>query len=89
MIDKAENNQIEPAIREFIATRLLYSADGKMQGPDDMPSHLRCAITRTSENVPVVSGRLGLGTWQAIYVWEHRAAPHSRQLVVSIWGERG
>ncbi len=56
------------------------------EGPDDMPSHLRSAITRTSETVPVVAGRLGLGTWQGLYVWEHRHAPHTRTLVVTITG---
>ncbi len=48
------------------------------EGPDDMPSHLRSAITRTSENIPITAGRLALGTWQALYVWEHRARPHRR-----------
>jgi secondary thiamine-phosphate synthase enzyme len=57
------------------------------EGPDDMPSHLRAALTRTSENVPVVSGELALGTWQAIYLWEHRRAPHRRTLVVTVLGE--
>lgn len=56
------------------------------EGPDDMPSHLRSAITRTSEVVPIVSGKLGLGTWQAIYIWEHRAAAHRRFLVVTVIG---
>jgi secondary thiamine-phosphate synthase enzyme len=56
------------------------------EGPDDMPSHLRSAITRTSETVPVTAGRLALGTWQAIYVWEHRTSPHTRRLVVTVWG---
>jgi secondary thiamine-phosphate synthase enzyme len=56
------------------------------EGPDDMPSHLRSAVTRTSEVVPVSGGRPGLGTWQAIYLWEHRAAPHRRRLVVTVTG---
>jgi secondary thiamine-phosphate synthase enzyme len=56
------------------------------EGPDDMPGHLRSAVTRTSEVVPVVRGRLGLGTWQAIYLWEHRRAPHTRRLVVTVTG---
>jgi len=56
------------------------------EGPDDMPGHLRSAVTRTSEVVPVVDGALGLGTWQAIYVWEHRRAPHERRLVVTVTG---
>ncbi|MGO9838797.1 MAG: secondary thiamine-phosphate synthase enzyme YjbQ [Polyangiaceae bacterium] len=57
------------------------------EGPDDMPSHLRSAVTRSSESVPVAKGDLVLGTWQAIYVWEHRTAPHGRQLIVHVMGE--
>ena len=57
------------------------------EGPDDMPSHLRAAMTRTAETVPVSEGDLALGTWQAIYLWEHRRAPHRRALVVTVWGE--
>jgi secondary thiamine-phosphate synthase enzyme len=56
------------------------------EGPDDMPSHLRSAVTRTGEVIPVVGGRLALGTWQAIYLWEHRAAPHHRCVVVTVTG---
>ncbi len=56
------------------------------EGPDDMPSHLRSAVTRTSESIPVTAGRLALGTWQALYVWEHRARPHRRELVVHVSG---
>jgi secondary thiamine-phosphate synthase enzyme len=57
------------------------------EGPDDMPAHARSAVTRTSESIPVVSGVLGLGTWQALYLWEHRRRPHTRRLVVTIQGE--
>jgi secondary thiamine-phosphate synthase enzyme len=56
------------------------------EGPDDMPGHLRAAVTRTSETIPVTSGRLALGTWQALYVWEHRRSPHARRLVVTVQG---
>lgn len=56
------------------------------EGPDDMPAHLRAAVTRTNENVPIAAGRLALGTWQAIYLWEHRRAPHARSLVVHVAG---
>ena len=52
-----------------------------------MPSHIKMALTRTSETVPVVNGRLGLGTWQGIYLWEHRVAPHRRQVVVTVQGQ--
>jgi secondary thiamine-phosphate synthase enzyme len=57
------------------------------EGPDDMPSHLRAAITKTSESIPVMRGLLALGTWQAIYVWEHRSTGHRRELVVHVFGE--
>ncbi|MFZ4595562.1 MAG: secondary thiamine-phosphate synthase enzyme YjbQ [Verrucomicrobiaceae bacterium] len=57
------------------------------EGPDDMPSHLRMALTRTSEVIPVVNSRLALGTWQGIFLFEHRRAPHQRSVVVSVVGE--
>jgi len=57
------------------------------EGPDDMPSHLRMVLTRTSEVVPISHGQLTLGTWQGIFVFEHRRAPHRRRIVVSIVGE--
>lgn len=56
------------------------------EGPDDMPAHARSAVTRTSETLPVTGGRLAMGTWQAIYLWEHRRAPHTRKLVVTVYG---
>jgi secondary thiamine-phosphate synthase enzyme len=57
------------------------------EGPDDMPSHLRMALTRTSEVIPVMNGRLALGTWQGLFLFEHRRAPHQRSIVVSVVGE--
>jgi secondary thiamine-phosphate synthase enzyme len=57
------------------------------EGPDDMPAHARSALTKTSEVIPVSAGRLALGTWQALYLWEHRARPHTRRLVVHVVGE--
>lgn len=57
------------------------------EGPDDMPAHARSALTRTSEVVPVTGGRLALGTWQGLYLWEHRESPHTRRLVVHVTGE--
>jgi secondary thiamine-phosphate synthase enzyme len=56
------------------------------EGPDDMPAHARAAITRTSETIPITAGRLALGTWQALYLWEHRQRPHARSLVVHVQG---
>ena len=56
------------------------------EGPDDMPSHLRMVLTRTSEVVPVAQGRLQLGTWQGIFLFEHRRQPHLRNVVVAVLG---
>jgi secondary thiamine-phosphate synthase enzyme len=56
------------------------------EGPDDMPAHLRAAITKTSETIPIRGGRLALGTWQAIYLWEHRVRPTKRTMLVSVLG---
>lgn len=56
------------------------------EGPDDMPAHARSAVTKTSETIPVRAGRLALGTWQGLYVWEHRARPHVRTLVIHVLG---
>ncbi len=60
-----------------------------LEGPDDMPSHIKMALTRTSETIPVGEGRLLLGTWQGIFLWEHRRAAHSRRVVVTVMGEKG
>jgi secondary thiamine-phosphate synthase enzyme len=57
------------------------------EGPDDMPAHIRSVLTNTSLSVPVVAGRLALGTWQGIYLWEHRHARHSREVMVTVMGE--
>ncbi len=57
------------------------------EGPDDMPAHARSTITRTSEVIPIVDGRLGLGTWQGLYLWEHRRSPHERQVIVHVQGD--
>lgn len=57
-------------------------------GPDDMPAHVRAALTAVQLSVPVLNGRLALGTWQGIYVWEHRLRPHRRQVVLHLLGDR-
>ncbi len=54
------------------------------EGPDDMPSHIKAAITATSLSIPIANGELCLGTWQGIYIWEHRKSSHSRNLIVHI-----
>jgi secondary thiamine-phosphate synthase enzyme len=55
------------------------------EGPDDMPSHLKAAVTRTSETLPVTDGRLDLGTWQGVFIFEHRTRPHERTISVRVW----
>ncbi len=57
------------------------------EGPDDMPSHIRMVLTRSSETIPVAAGRLQLGTWQGIFLFEHRNAPHRRRVVVTLLGD--
>jgi secondary thiamine-phosphate synthase enzyme len=57
------------------------------EGPDDMPAHIRMALTRNSETIPIVSGKLQLGTWQGIFLFEHRQAAHTRHIEVTIIGE--
>jgi secondary thiamine-phosphate synthase enzyme len=57
-----------------------------MEGPDDMPSHIKMALTRTSESIPFSQGRLLLGTWQGVFLWEHRAVSHQREIVVTLAG---
>lgn len=57
------------------------------EGPDDMPAHVRSVLTQTDLNVPVSNGQCVLGTWQGIYLWEHRLSPHARRVVVTVSGE--
>jgi secondary thiamine-phosphate synthase enzyme len=57
------------------------------EGPDDMPAHVRTALTGVHLGIPFLQGRLSLGTWQGIYVWEHRRAPHARSVVLHLLGE--
>ncbi len=70
----------------------LVPEDGKSyihdaEGPDDMPAHIRTVLTKTSEQIPIAQGKLLLGTWQGIYLWEHRQQNHYREVVVHITGD--
>jgi len=60
--------------------RFVHTAEG----PDDMPAHVRSVLTQSSLSLPVSRGRLALGTWQGVYVWEHRTSPHRRRVVVTV-----
>ncbi len=57
-----------------------------LEGADDMPGHIKMALTRTSETIPFAQGRLQLGTWQGVFLWEHRRSPHTRRVVVTVMG---
>ena len=75
------------------ALRRLAPDDGPwvhtVEGPDDMPAHIKAMLTGVSLHVPVRAGALGLGTWQAIYLVEHRRRPHRRELILQFIGSRG
>ena len=83
----------DPSVRqdfETIFSKLVpedFPYIHNMEGKDDMPAHIRSALTSTSETVPVVNGKLSLGTWQGIYLWEHRGQTHNRKVMVSMVGE--
>jgi len=83
--DPAVLRDLERWIDEIAPESDVYEHDA--EGPDDMPSHIRASITKTSETVPIAGKKLALGTWQAIYVWEHRTHGHDRRVLVTIIGE--
>jgi secondary thiamine-phosphate synthase enzyme len=81
----------DPAVREDLEAFMARAVpDGDplyrhtAEGPDDMPAHVRSVLTDCSLSVPVVSGKLALGTWQGIFVWEHRHSPHRRRIVLTV-----
>lgn len=84
----------DPSVRadlERFTARLVPDGDPLFEhdaeGPDDMPAHVRSVLTQTSIGIPIVEGKLALGTWQGLYLWEHRTAPHTRKVTVMIVGE--
>ena len=58
----------------------------RLEGPDDMPAHIKAALTASSLAIPIMDGRLALGTWQGVYLWEHRHQPHQRRVIVHLGG---
>ena len=63
----------------------LYAHDD--EGPDDMPAHIRVALTNVQLSIPIIEGRLALGVWQGVYLFEHRRAPHGREIALHVMGE--
>lgn len=87
------NENADPDVRgdlERFMRRLVPDGDRLFrhtaEGPDDMPAHVRSVLTATSLSIPVARGRLDLGTWQGLYLWEHRTAPHRRRISVTVIG---
>src|SRR5436189_4381946 len=81
----AARRDVERFFDKLVPENAGYEHDD--EGPDDMPSHIRTVLTRTSETVPIIDGKMQLGTWQGIFPFEHRRAPHRRKIFVTIMGE--
>ncbi len=90
MVTENADSDVRRDLENFITTLVLdgdpvYLHD--QEGPDDMAAHIRSVLTQTDITIPITAGKLALGTWQGIYLWEHRTHPHLRQLVITISGE--
>lgn len=89
LISENADPEVHRDLERFFA-RLVPDGDSLFrhdaEGPDDMPAHVRCALTQSSLSIPVKGGRCDLGTWQGIYLWEHRRAPHRRRLTLTVIG---
>jgi secondary thiamine-phosphate synthase enzyme len=84
--DPTAGRDLETFFDRLVPEDADYFTHGS-EGSDDMPSHIRMVLTRTSETLPIVDGKLQLGTWQGIFLFEHRRAPHRRKLFLTIIGE--
>lgn len=90
LIQENADPDVRADLERFFA-RLVQEGDPlfehTLEGADDMPAHVRAALTQTQLSIPVMDGRLALGTWQGLYLWEHRNAGHRREVVLHILGE--
>jgi secondary thiamine-phosphate synthase enzyme len=89
LIQENADPDVQKDLRDFFAALAKNGMNYRHteEGPDDMPSHIRAALTQTSIGIPLHDGRLALGTWQGIYVFEHRDAPHRREVALQVMGE--
>ena len=89
VVSENADRDVRRDLERFMST-LVQDGDPSFvhdaEGPDDMPAHVRSVLTATSLSIPVASGRLALGTWQGVYLWEHRLAPHTRRLTATLVG---
>jgi secondary thiamine-phosphate synthase enzyme len=90
LIQENADPDVRADLERFFA-RLVRDGDPlfvhRAEGPDDMPAHVRSALTATQLSIPILDGALALGTWQGIYLWEHRTRGHERELVLHVSGE--
>ncbi|CAH2599322.1 YjbQ family protein [Rhodovastum atsumiense] len=90
LVQENADPDVRADLESFFA-RLAPDGRGRyvhdVEGPDDMPAHIRAALTQTQLSVPIVEGELVLGTWQGVYLWEHRTTPHQREVVLHLIGE--
>jgi secondary thiamine-phosphate synthase enzyme len=84
--DPTARRDLEEFFERLVPEEADYFTHGS-EGSDDMPSHIRTVLTRTSEIIPIVDGRMQLGTWQGIFLFEHRRAPHRRKVLITVIGE--
>lgn len=90
LVQENADPEVQADLERFFA-RLVPDGDRlfehTQEGPDDMPAHVRAALTQTQLSIPLLDGRLALGTWQGVYLWEHRLRPHRREVVLHLLGE--
>ena len=84
--DPTARRDLEEFFDRLVPEDADYFTHGS-EGDDDMPSHIRMVLTRTSETIPIADGKMQLGTWQGIFLFEHRRAPHRRKILITIRGE--
>ena len=89
LIQENADPDVQKDLRDFFAQLATKGMNYRhtAEGPDDMPSHIRAALTQTSIGIPLHKGRLALGTWQGIYLFEHRDAPHRREVMLHLLGD--
>ncbi|HEX4177853.1 MAG TPA: secondary thiamine-phosphate synthase enzyme YjbQ [Rhizomicrobium sp.] len=89
VIQENADPDVQKDLRDFFAWLATNGPKFRhtTEGPDDMPSHIRSALTQTSIGIPLHKGRLALGTWQGVYMFEHRDAPHRREVMLHVLGD--
>ncbi|MDO9710891.1 secondary thiamine-phosphate synthase enzyme YjbQ [Paracraurococcus lichenis] len=91
LVQENASPDVRTDLETFLRRLVPDGGDGRYrheeEGPDDMPAHIRAALTQTQLSIPVAEGRPVLGTWQGIYLYEHRTSPHRRELVLHLLGE--